>query len=253
MNPFKKIIFEYCIPLVGRIFRRKNQYVNVIYYHDVVTGEGDSFMTINYDIFKRQMEYIAAKGYETLRFDNLTSDEDMRYSSKKVIIAFDDGWLSNYTQIYDLMKQLNLKYNIYLAVGRIGSDSNYLTWDMVRSMHDSGLVGFGVHTFSHANVADISKVDPHLEFEKANEEFNKQLGYEPEDFCYPYGAYSENSNEYLCSNTIYKRLYTSRLMFSYPQRGKLIMGRNGISNEDPFRVFKAKLKGEYNVWRMIIG
>lgn len=248
MNPIKKIIYQYTIPFIGWLCRSKNQYVNVIYYHDIVRGKGKSFQQTNIEIFKRQMAYIANHGYQTLRFDDLQEKSDEAYNPKKIIIAFDDGWKSNYTEIYDLMKSLGLKYNIYLAVKEIGSNSDYLTWNQVRKMHDEGFVGFGAHTYSHPDISDIKKIDSEMEFSKADSIFEKELGYIPLDFCYPYGLYSEESNEYISSKLNYKRIYTSCYMYSYRQNSKLIFGRCGISNDETFGVFKAKLNGYFNVW-----
>lgn len=251
MNPLKKLIYNYGIPLLGCMFRGNNKLVNVIYYHDIVKGVGYSFMRTNIDIFKRQMMYIASHGYKTLRFDEL-NDETIKYNPKTVVIAFDDGWKSNYTEIYDLMKSLGIKYNIYLAVKEIGINPDYLTWEQVRLMHEEGSVGFGAHTYTHPDMSDISKIDPAVEFDMADKVFEEQLGYKPLDFCYPFGSYSEESNDYIVKNTKYIRIYTSRMMYSYLQDGKVIFGRNGISNDEPFSVFKAKLNGYFNIWKTII-
>lgn len=251
MNPIKKLIYNYSIPFLGRIFHYNNKLLNVIYYHDIVKGEGQSYMRMNIDIFKRHMEYIASHGYKTLRFDEL-NDDTIRYNPKTVLITFDDGWKSNYTEIYDYMKSLGIKYNIYLAVKEIGFNSDYLTWEQVKKMHDEGFVGFGVHTYTHPDMSDINKIDPKIEFEKADSIFYEKLGFQPLDFCYPFGKYSEESNEYIVKHTAYTRIYTSRMMYSYLQNCKVIFGRNGISNNDSFRVFKAKLKGYFNVWRKFI-
>lgn len=252
MNPIKKIIFNHGIPLIGRVLHGNNKIVNVIYYHDIVDGNGRSFQQTNFELFKKHMEYIAKNGYRTLRFDDL-NDETCHYDSKTIVIAFDDGWKSNYTKIYELMQTLGLKYSIYLAIKEIGSNPDYLTWDEVRKMHDEGLVGFGAHTFNHLDMSDISKIDPAIEFDKADAIFEKELGYKPMDFCYPFGYYSEDSNEYITTHCQYKRVYTSRMMYSYIQNGKIIFGRNGISGDESFGVFVAKLKGYFNCWRKIIG
>lgn len=252
MNILKEIAYSYIIPFIGMLNNRKNRFVNIIYYHDIVRGNGKSFQQTNIELFKCQMEYITRQGYKTLRFDNL-NDDTLGFDSKSVIIAFDDGWASNYYEIYDFMRNLDLKYNIYLAVDKIGSSPDYLTWDIIRKMHDEGNVGFGVHTFNHVDVSDLTKIDPSVEFEQANKRFKDELGYTPLDFCYPFGAYSEASNSYLIENTPYVRLHTSRLMYSYRQDGKIVFGRCGISNEESMRVFRAKLKGYMNIWTKIIG
>lgn len=251
MNPIKKLLYNYGIPLLGSMFRGKNKLVNVIYYHDIVKGDGQSFMRTNIDLFKRQMEYIARNGYKTLRFDELNDENNVKFDKKKVVIAFDDGWLSNYSEIFDFMQSLGIKYNIYLTIREIGNNSEYLSWDLVRKMHDSGLVGFGVHTYTHPHVADMSDIDPDLEFVKANEVFQKELGYEPLDFCYPFGSCSEKAHEYLTTKTNYQRIYTSTMMYSYEKNDRIIFGRNGISNEEKMGVYKAKLNGYFNIWNKL--
>ena len=251
MNPIKRLAYNYIIPFIGRMNVGKNKFVNVIYYHDIVQGEGQSFMRTNIDVFKRQMEYIAKNGYNTLRFDELNDENNVKFEKRKVVIAFDDGWLSNYNEIFEFMQSLGIKYNIYLTIGEIGKNPDYLDWDLVRKMHDSGLVGFGVHTYTHPHVADMSDIDPELEFVKANEVFQKELGYEPLDFCYPYGSCSEKAHEYLSTKTNYQRIYTSNMMYSYEKNGRIIFGRNGISNEEKMKIFKAKLNGCFNIWNKL--
>ena len=251
MNILKKIVYTHIIPIIGMLNNRRNRFVNIIYYHDIVKGSGKSFQQTNIELFKRQMEYIIQKGYRTFRFDDL-NDDIIGFDSRSIVIAFDDGWISNYVEIYDFMKSQGLKYNIYLAVDKIGSNSDYLTWDMVRKMHNEGNVGFGVHTFNHVDVSNLTKIDPSVEFGQANSRFQEELGYVPLDFCYPFGAYSETSNEYLIKNSPYTRIYTSRMMYSYTQNGKVVFGRCGIKNEESMWLFKAKLKGYMNIWTKII-
>lgn len=252
MTPLKRFIYSNVIPFWGRLNVGKNRFVNVIYYHDIVRGEGHSFMRTNIDVFKCHMEYIAKNGYRTMRFDELNNENNVGFEKKKVLIVFDDGWISNYTEIFDLMISLGIKYNIYLTVGEIGRNPEYLTWDLVKKMYNSGFVGFGTHTYTHPHVADMSDIDPELEFAKANEVFEKELGYEPLDFCYPHGSCSERAHEYLTTKTNYQRIYTSNMLYSYEKNGRVIFGRNGISNDEPFKVFKAKLNGWFNVWGNLI-
>lgn len=239
---------QYTIPAVGRLFNFKNKYVNVVYYHDIVREEGYSFMQTNIDVFKRQMEWLVSKGYETLRFDDL-NDDTLMFKKKRVLIAFDDGWRSNYTEIFDFMKERGLKYNVFLTVGEIGENPDYMTWNMVREMYESGLCGFGAHTYNHMSMADIDKVDFSHEVDDANNVFNKELGFYPKDFCYPFGYFSEQSHKTLIASGVYKRLYTSEQMYSYQRQGVIIFGRNGISTDDSLVYFAKKVQGYTNINR----
>lgn len=251
MNIFKKVAYYHLIPIVGHLFVNNNKYCNIIYYHDIVKDEGYSFMRISIDLFQRQMQYLKENGYETLRFDDLDSPDCFAFQKRRIIIAFDDGWLSNYSEIFDYMRSSGLKYNIFLAVGLIGNDDRYLTWDMAREMHESGTCGFGTHTYSHVDLSRITSQNYNQEVKKADERFFSELGYCSKDFCYPFGKYSSQSNEYLLKNSHYERIYLSDMRYSYQEKDKFIFGRNGISNDEPFSVFKAKLNGYYNVFSLL--
>lgn len=248
MSIVKKIlgcIDNSIIPFFGRLCVSKNKYCNVIYYHDVVDGEGFSFMKTKYDVFVSQMLYLKEHGYQTLRFDDL-NDETVKFRKKRVLIAFDDGWRSNFDKIFEFMKANGLKYNIFLTMGEIGHNPDYLTWGEVCRMHKSGLCGFGAHTYTHPDMSDISKISFEHEIDDADALFEKELGYRPLDFCYPFGYYSEMSNIYIEKNADYKRIYTSKKMYSYNQNGCFVFGRNAISNDDGINIFLNKTRGYYN-------
>lgn len=250
MNVLKRFIYENIIPLTGYLFKNKNKFINVIYYHDIVKGKGDSFMRTNIDLFKKQMQYLVRHRYETLRFEDL-NDKNIKFNKKSILICFDDGWLSNYTEIFHFMKEHKLKYNIFLTIKEIGNNSEYLNWDLVRKMHNEGIVGFGIHTYNHSNLKDISKIDPEIEFHTADRIFKHELGFSPKDFCYPFGSYSNKTNQYLLDHTNYLRIYTSELMYSYDKNNKIVFGRNGISNNESMEIFKNKVKGNYNIFKSL--
>ena len=253
MNIIKKIVYRNLVPLYGRLAKSRNRYINVIYYHDIVSSGGAGAQYTDIDVFKKQMEYISEKGYKTYTFDELSNPENVSFDKKSVLITFDDGWRSNYNQIFEFMREKGIKYNIFLAVGNIGTNPEYLTWEHVKKMHESGIVGFGAHTYSHVSVKDISSLDTNLEFAKANEIIEREAGIKAADFCYPYGQFSSEAEEYLLKNTQYTRIYTSNMDFSYDIDGKIIFGRCSINNDESFNVFKDKLCGNYNAFKTVRG
>lgn len=252
MNPIKSILYRKAIPFLGFLNKGRNKFINVIYYHDVVASNGESYMRINIDIFKQQMEYIADKGYQTIRFDDIDQDASrQQYTANSLLITFDDGWQSNYSAIFLMMKKLGLKYNIFLEVAKIGTASDYLTWEQVREMYDSGLVGFGAHTFTHPNMSKTSNYDLKKEIYDANKIIESKLGIHPSDFCFPFGAYSKETLRQIVETGQYKRIYTSDMDYSYPMGDVIVMGRNAISNDEPFEVFKGKTSGYYNIYKSL--
>ena len=253
MNILKRIAYKNIVPVVGSLLKNKNKYINVIYYHDIIEGEGNNAQHTNVETFKKQMEYLVSKGYKTITFDDIESGADISFKDKYVLITFDDGWVSNYSKIFEFMKEKNIKYNVYLAVSEISNNPDYLTWDQVREMHNSGLVGFGAHTYSHVSMKDIETIDTQKEIEEANEKIFAETSFYPVDFCYPYGYFSERSNKFLLENTKYKRIYTSEHDFSYGVGDKVVFGRSSINGAEDFKTFRNKLNGKYNAFNTVRG
>lgn len=252
MNALKTFIYQEIIPALGRLAIGKNRYINVIYYHDVVKGEGSTYMRINIERFKRQMLLLKKIGYKTFVFQELGDIKIEQWNRKHILITFDDGWVSNYEQIFDFMKAEGIKYNIFLETAKIGKDPSYLSWDTVRKMYNSGLVGFGAHTFSHPNMSKLDNLDLKQEIDAANNIINTEIGFIPEDFCFPFGAYSQETIEAILEKKVYKRIYTSDMRYSYPQQDAIIFGRNAVSDSDSIRIFKNKVAGRYNIYNSLL-
>lgn len=247
MGAVYNFLYNRILPVAGQIMVSRNRYCNVIYYHDIVEGDGVSCMYINIDKFKFQMRYLKEQGFEFLRFDDFVDNDKLRFKKKRILIAFDDGWLSNYSAIFQWMRDNNIKYNIFLTIGEVGSNSNYINWDMAREMHKSGIVGFGAHTFTHPDMSDIEAIDWQLEIDKANELFSKELGFEPADFCYPYGYFSKQSNKRLITSSTYTRIYLSESMYTFEKNNKIIFGRTGIKGEIGHKGFVNAVNGYDNL------
>lgn len=252
MNAFKSFIYQNCIPIFGSILTSRNRYINVIYYHDVVKGAGESYMRINIDIFRRHMLYLKNSGYKTFTFQELSDLCLEQWNKKHLLITFDDGWLSNYTEIFDFMKGNGIKYNIFLETAKIGKDTRYLNWEQIREMYRSGIVGFGAHTYSHPNMSDMSGIDIQQEIFKVNDIIKTELGFKPKDFCFPFGAYSKESLNTVAGTKAYRRIYTSDMRYSYALDDVIVFGRNAISDNEPFKVFKDKAAGKYNIFATLL-
>jgi peptidoglycan/xylan/chitin deacetylase (PgdA/CDA1 family) len=67
------------------------------------------------------------------------------------------------------------------------SDENALTPAMIREMHASGLVEFGVHSVNHACLARLEYGDAHREITQSKCDCEAILGAEIRHFAYPYG------------------------------------------------------------------
>ena len=252
----KKFIYNHIVPLIGRLFSRPTK-IPIIYYHNIVEdGQGYSFMHTNLSIFEKHMKYLATNKYKTYKFDGLPKKFAKKLNSKEIIIAFDDGFLSNYTIVFPLMKKLGLKFNIFLTVENIEEKKeNYINWDIVNEMYKSKIVGFGAHTYTHIDARNITDSNYDREITETNSLIKKYTNNNVNDFCFPYGYYNDEIIEKLCRDRIYKRIYTSDKIKLKIINNCEVVGRTGISTEYDVDMFKKNVKGFYNImyyYRIII-
>lgn len=225
--------------------------VLVIYYHEIVQNGGFSYQKKQLSSFKREMLYlknnsdkhpvISFSDYLNKKFDN---------AKNNIIISFDDGFKSVYQYAFPILKELGLKFSIYIATSFIDSSQEYLSTSNIQEMIDSGLAEICGHTDTHIDCSLASEDDLKKEIEKSNEFFENGLRIEkPQVFCFPYGRYSTKNVRFLFNLCQYKILLGS--FYGFLKNAKKVQPRIGISNNDSLKIFVDKLHGRYN-WKRII-
>jgi peptidoglycan/xylan/chitin deacetylase (PgdA/CDA1 family) len=244
----KRLIKKFLVQLSFLDFTFKGpQSVQNIYYHDVVSESGSSFDKIEWKHFKEQMEYLYQNGYESILMSEWETSR-AEGKEKVVLITFDDGYKSNYSYVFPLMKELNMKFNVFLEAGSCGKN-DYMSWEMIREMSKSGQVEFGAHTYTHKDTRYIrNKEEVEKEIHKADQLISDCTGKKVEDFCFPYGMYNSKSIRMLGSYGQYRRIYTSDGRKAKKQDGLWLIGRVGVENEDSIETFTAKATGKYNFY-----
>ncbi len=242
----KYAMLDYLIRPFGIFDLRKTE-IPVIYYHSIVKEGGYSYAKTDLEVFKSHMQFLSDNNYKTLLFDEIPDGFRKDKKDKVVLITFDDGYRDNYDLIFDFMRERGLKYNIFLAGEKIGNDAEYLTWEQVKMMSESGLVGFGAHTYHHVDCTKVDNSNIDVEVNQTNELIEKHIGKPMTDFCFPYGYYDIETLNYFADKTDYKNIYTSNYRPVQKIKNCNARGRAAIENSDTVSRFKRKVTGKYNI------
>jgi len=124
----------------------KTVQVPILMYHDVsYLGHGYSKTP---EVFRKQMEELKAAGFQTVFFSDVVDfvDSGKALPEKPIVITFDDGYMSNYTYVFPILRQLDMKAEISVIGNAIIYANWGMRWDTVREMQESGLVRFQAHT-----------------------------------------------------------------------------------------------------------
>ena len=132
--------------------------VPILMYHHIAECETYNTMTVSPQRFKADMIFLRDNGFTPLLpadIEAITKGE-MPMPARPVMITFDDGYESNYTDMFPILKQTGMKATISLITQLVrtedGKGSGWaLSWKQCREMYESGLVDFGSHSWSLHN------------------------------------------------------------------------------------------------------
>lgn len=227
-----------------KIIKNKPEFI-VIYFHNIVqNGYGRGCQEMDIDKFKMKMKFIKYEGYNTVSLYDLKNV----ISPNSILITFDDGFKSVYTKAFPILKEYKIKAGIFLNNDFVNQENNdYLDWDEIKIMKQSGLISFGAHTKSHIDVRKINEANYYKELKYSKDELEDELGDEIDSLCFPYGKYNKKIIERLKEDKLYRFIFTSDYRDVKLKNKEIqIIPRISISNDDNMKDFKAKLLGHYN-------
>ncbi len=175
--------------------------VAALMYHNVTSDEsrwGD--YTISPEQLESDIQYFQSCGYMTMTATELATANMSDIDGKKILLlTFDDGYSSFYSEVYPVLKRNNAKGTMYL-IGSYINRYGYLTEEETYEMAHSGLIEIGNHTNSihhtpvellHGIYNSSDSFYEVIEDIKRNGERLKEItGLEITSMSWPYGYYT---------------------------------------------------------------
>lgn len=123
----------------------------VLEYHNFTKNASQAAdYTMTVSALRRDLDFLRDNGYTTVLPRELAAgqlDDGSPLPQKAVLLTFDDGYESNYTLAFPILREYGAKAAISLITSRIDERADgFLTWDECREMAKSGLVEFASHT-----------------------------------------------------------------------------------------------------------
>ena len=145
--------------------------------------------------FEENICYLLNQGYTVIPLEALVEFQNNTRAlpQKSVILTFDDGYTSNYSLIFPILKKYNVPATIFVTVSTMDSFGK-MTWNQMREMEQSGLVNIQSHSWMHVDHSSIShqKVCEYISasYNLLEEKLGKRS---PRLFAYPHGMYTADT------------------------------------------------------------
>ena len=176
--------------------------VPILCYHQIRDWKGtDSKSAKDYIIpmatFKDHMKMLADSGYHAISPDELYAylATGAKLPAKPVMLTFDDGDLTQYTNALPVLDKYGFKASFYImtvAIGRRGKQ-HYMDKTELKDLSDRGHV-IAAHTWDHQNVKKlVTPEDWKTQLEEPKAKLEEITGKPVRHFAYPFGLWKEES------------------------------------------------------------
>lgn len=210
-------LFSYGTPLwiqKEREIQSRLLSIPIILYHNI---NGSGPFSIDAENLRSHFQVLKERKVRVISLSELAErlDRPRPFTEKAVVITFDDGFYSMYSELLPLVMEYSYPVTLFVYVDFIYTRAKkFLTWDLLKKMEAHG-INIQSHSITHPDLTELSADDTPLNRRKLFNEIylskriielymDKQIDF----FAFPYGRYDLNLVQ-LCQYAGYKRVFST--------------------------------------------
>lgn len=162
--------------------------IPILLYHHLSAAGGGTRYTLNVDVFREQMEFLVAAGYQAVTVSDIARAirTGAELPAHPIALTFDDGNSDTFDLAFPVLDSLELRAVAFIVANRTGAEGFMGETDL-QSLSAAGWE-IGSHSMSHV---DLTQVGPTLwrqEILVSRLELEAVVGIPILSFAYPFGT-----------------------------------------------------------------
>lgn len=141
---------------------------------------------------RAEFAFLKNNGYEVISLKQLHEalKKGEEISDKWVVLTIDDSFKSFYQNGLPVFKEYNYPFTLFVYVqATVDHYGDFMSWDEIREISRYGEIGF--HSYGHPHLVALSDRAIVQDTQKGLDIMQKELGYTPKYYAYPYGEYDD--------------------------------------------------------------
>lgn len=155
-------------------------------------------MNLDTKLLRQQFELFRKEGYRVVKLSEVLSsvNSGKKMGEKLVAITVDDAYKSFYKNGLPLLKEFGYPFTLFVYVEGVDKKwPDFMSWEEIRQTKKYGDVQ--LHSYGHRDLTKMSASQIVADTNSAVDIFQKQMGYRPTQYAYPFGAYDNRVIESL--------------------------------------------------------
>ncbi len=144
-------------------------------------------------VLEKQFKYFKDNNYKVVSLKKLHAalKKKERIPDNWVVLCIDDSYKSFYTNGLDLFKKYNYPFTLFVYIEATDkSYGDFMTWKQIREASMFGEIA--LHSYAHKHMVSMSAEAIKKDTSRALVSFEKNMGYKPKYYAYPYGEFDES-------------------------------------------------------------
>jgi len=146
---------------------------------------------IKTEIFKQHLEEINKTGIKFINIKKFEKMMETNINENYLLLTIDDGFESFYKNAWPILKKRKIPFILFVSTREVGK-YGYMTWEQIKEIDSSDIGTIGNHSHSHEYLIDWENNKAKDDLKNSIKIFQKELGYSPKIFSYPFGEYSNS-------------------------------------------------------------
>ncbi|QCD45843.1 polysaccharide deacetylase family protein [Campylobacter rectus] len=141
---------------------------------------------------REQFDYFKEKGYEIVPLSKLVDaiKNGEPVSDNWVVLTVDDGYKSFYEKGLPIFLEYGYPFALMVYVEASARKyGDFMTFEQIKEVEKYGEVGY--HSYGHPHMVGLNEEKLKNDFEDGISKFEKNMGYKPRYFAYPFGEYND--------------------------------------------------------------
>lgn len=220
----------------------------ILMYHSI--GHNDKFSTVTPQQFEKQLQYLQRHHFRVVSLRELVNRIIVHKPlDGYVAITFDDGYVDFFESAFPLLKAFGLPATVFVVtdlIGQImktrqGQSFEIMNEDMLKMVHESGLVDIMPHTATHPKFTEISYEKAVSEMEESRMKLEALLNTSCRLFAYPFGNSTPETEAYVRTTPEWDAAVSVRPGMASHTTDLALVPRFSVDSEVGYWQFRTKL------------
>lgn len=164
---------------------------HIFVYHRFGDSKHESTNTSIKEL-EQQFDYLKRNNYEVVALskmiDKLSKKENI--PDNWVAFTIDDAYKSFYHNGLEIFKKYNYPFTLFVYVEATDKKyGDFMNWEEIKEASKYGEIE--LHSYSHKQLVKLSDEEIYYDTKKSFDIFEKEMGFKPKGYSYPYGEYDD--------------------------------------------------------------